>query len=177
MTGSKEGAEVGGGRLQAYDVARGLAFLGMVIVNYKILLSGLSPVGPDWLNSLTGVFTGRAAALFVVVAGAGISLMASRAKEKETGLAVFRFILCKRALFLVVLGYGWVELWPADILHFYGFYFLFAAVFVSLPGRWLWALTGSSAKPSPASKHCSSSVSVFKAACCTSDCGWRPRHR
>ncbi len=144
MTGSKEGAEVGAGRLQAYDVARGLAFLGMVVVNYKILLSGLSPVGPDWLNSLTGVFTGRAAALFVVVAGAGISLMASRAKEKEAGFAAFRLILCKRALFLVVLGYGWVELWPADILHFYGFYFLFAVVFVSLPGRWLWVLTGSS---------------------------------
>ncbi|MCH2583028.1 MAG: heparan-alpha-glucosaminide N-acetyltransferase domain-containing protein, partial [Planctomycetes bacterium] len=71
MTGSKEAAEGGAGRLQAYDVARGLAFLGMVIVNYKILLSGLSPVGPDWVNSLTGVFTGRAAALFVVVAGAG----------------------------------------------------------------------------------------------------------
>ena len=144
MTGSREGVTVSSGRLEAYDIARGLAFLGMVIVNYRILLSGLSPVGPDWLNSLTGVFTGRAAALFVVVAGAGISLMASRAKEKEAGLAAFRFILCKRALFLVVLGYGWVEIWPADILHFYGFYFLFAAAFVSLPGIWLWVFTGTS---------------------------------
>ena len=144
MTGSREGVTVSSGRLEAYDIARGLAFLGMVIVNYRILLSGLSPVGPDWLNSLTGVFTGRAAALFVVVAGAGISLMASRAKEKEAGLAAFRFILCKRALFLVVLGYGWVGIWPADILHFYGFYFLFAAAFVSLPGIWLWVFTGTS---------------------------------
>jgi len=144
VTGSREGVTVSSGRLEAYDIARGLAFLGMVIVNYRILLSGLSPVGPDWLNSLTGVFTGRAAALFVVVAGAGISLMASRAKEKEAGLAAFRFILCKRALFLVVLGYGWVEIWPADILHFYGFYFLFAAAFVSLPGIWLWVFTGTS---------------------------------
>ncbi|MEC9349446.1 MAG: DUF418 domain-containing protein [Planctomycetota bacterium] len=144
MTGSREGVTVSSGRLEAYDIARGLAFLGMVVVNYRILLSGLNPAGPDWLNSLTGVFTGRAAALFVVVAGAGISLMASRAKEKETGLSGFRFILCKRALFLVVLGYGWVEIWPADILHFYGFYFLFAAAFVSLPGRWLWVFTGAS---------------------------------
>jgi len=144
VTGSREGVTVSSGRLEAYDIARGLAFLGMVIVNYRILLSGLSPVGPDWLNSLTGVFTGRAAALFVVVAGAGISLMASRAKEKEAGLAAFRFILCKRALFLVVLGYGWVGIWPADILHFYGFYFLFAAAFVSLPGIWLWVFTGTS---------------------------------
>ena len=68
--------------------------------------------------------------------------MASRAKEKDAGLAAFRFTLCKRALFLVALGYGWVELWPGDILHFYGFYFLFAAAFVSLPGRWLWVLAG-----------------------------------
>ena len=81
MTGSREGVTVSSGRLEAYDIARGLAFLGMVVVNYRILLSGLNPAGPDWLNSLTGVFTGRAAALFVVVAGAGISLMASRAKE------------------------------------------------------------------------------------------------
>ena len=142
MTGSKEGNTVRAGRLQAYDVARGLAFLGMVIVNYKIVLAGLRPDGPDWLKSFTGIFTGRAVALFVVVAGAGISLMASRALKKETGLAAVRFILCKRALFLVALGYGWVELWPADILHFYGFYFLFAAAFISLPGRWLWALAG-----------------------------------
>ena len=144
MDRSKEGTAVSSGRLHAYDIARGLAFLGMVVVNYKILLSGLDPVGPDWLNGLTDAFTGRAAALFVVVAGAGISLMASRAKEKDAGLTAFRFILCKRALFLVALGYGWVELWPADILHFYGFYFLFAAAFVSLPGRWLWVLTGAS---------------------------------
>jgi len=114
----------------------------MVVVNYRILLSGLDPAGPDWLDGLTGAFTGRAAALFVVVAGAGISLMASRAKEKEAGLAAFRFTLCKRALFLVALGYGWVGLWPGDILHFYGFYFLFAAALVALPGRWLWVLVG-----------------------------------
>ena len=142
MDRSKEGVAVSSERLHAYDIARGLAFLGMVVVNYRILLSGLDPVGPDWLNGLTDVFTGRAAALFVVVAGAGISLMASRAKEKDAGLAAFRFTLCKRALFLVALGYGWVELWPGDILHFYGFYFLFAAAFVSLPGRWLWVLAG-----------------------------------
>ena len=142
MTGSREGNTARADRLQAYDVARGLAFLGMVIVNYKILLAGLRPDGPDWLKSFTDVFTGRAAALFVVVAGAGISLMVSRAMKKEAGLAAVRFILCKRALFLVALGYGWVELWPADILHFYGFYLLFAAAFISLPGRWLWALAG-----------------------------------
>jgi uncharacterized membrane protein YeiB len=142
LTGQKEGVAVRVDRLQAYDVARGLAFLGMVVVNYRILLSGLSPVGPSWLNGFTGVFSGRAAALFVVVAGAGISLMASRAKEKEAGLSALRFVLCKRAFFLIAVGYSWVWIWPADILHFYGFYFLFAAAFISLPGRWLWALTG-----------------------------------
>ena len=108
MTGSREGNTARADRLQAYDVARGLAFLGMVIVNYKVLLAGFRPDGPDWLKSFTDVFTGRAAALFVVVAGAGISLMVSRAMKKEAGLAAVRFILCKRALFLVALGYGWV---------------------------------------------------------------------
>mgnify|MGYP001251617430 CR=1 FL=1 len=142
MTGCKEGSTARAVRFQAYDVARGLAFLGMVIVNYKLLLAGLKPSGPGWLDSFTDVFSGRAAALFVVVAGAGISLMASRAGEKQAGLGTVRLILLKRALFLAALGYGWVELWPGDILHFYGFYFLFAAAFLSLSGRWLWALTG-----------------------------------
>ena len=40
MTGFKEGNTLRADRLQAYDVARGLAFLGMAIVNYKILLDG-----------------------------------------------------------------------------------------------------------------------------------------
>ncbi len=142
MSGCQEGSAAGAVRFQAYDVARGLAFLGMVVVNYKILLAGLSPRGPGWLNSLSEVFAGRAAALFVVVAGAGISLMASRALEKGHGLGTVRALLLKRGLFLLALGYGWVELWPGDILHFYGFYFLFAAAFLSLPGSWLWVLSG-----------------------------------
>ena len=63
MIGSREGNTARADRLQAYDVARGLAFLGMVIVNYKILLSGRNPAGPGWLDGLTSVCTGRAAAI------------------------------------------------------------------------------------------------------------------
>lgn len=55
MPGSREGNTVRADRLQAYDVARGVAFLGMVIVNYKIVPAGLRPDGPDWLmRFLTG---------------------------------------------------------------------------------------------------------------------------
>ena len=55
MHGSREGNTLRADRLQAYDVARGFAFLEMAIVNCKIVPAGLRPDGPDWLmRFLTG---------------------------------------------------------------------------------------------------------------------------
>lgn len=110
-------------RIEGLDLARALAILGMVIVNFEISMSA-SGQGPSWLGALTEALQGRAAGTFVVLAGIGASLGAARHQENR-GPA--RLALVKRALFLFVLGTAFLPVWPADILHFYGAYLLIGA--------------------------------------------------
>ena len=119
-------------RLEGYDLARALAIFGMVIVNYRIVMGGVSPE-PGFWNWLTGLLEGRAAALFVVLAGASLSLMAAGAisQNNRQKLRQVRFRLIKRALFLLVVGLAYTPIWPADILHFYAFYLLLGVFFLT----------------------------------------------
>ena len=59
-------------RLEGLDLARFLAFVGMVIVNFKIAMG--AETGDGVLNLLTIALEGRAAATFVVLAGIGLGL-------------------------------------------------------------------------------------------------------
>ncbi len=104
-------------RIIGFDVARCLAILAMVYVNFEVVLAG-GDATPAWLRSLADVFEGRAAALFVTLAGIGITLLDDRR------------ILVRRALFLLLAGYAWQLLWPGDILHFYGVYLLLGTLFL-----------------------------------------------
>jgi hypothetical protein len=61
-------------RIVGYDLARALAIMGMVVVNFKVVM-GASEAGPDWLVWLVNLLEGRAAATFVVLAGVGMSLI------------------------------------------------------------------------------------------------------
>ena len=63
-------------RLDGLDVARYLAFVGMVIVNFKIAMGASDDGGI--LGILTGALEGRAAATFVVLAGIGLGLAARK---------------------------------------------------------------------------------------------------
>ncbi len=112
-------------RQYGYDLARALAVIGMVIVNFKVVM-GAETNGPDWLAWLVGLLDGRAAATFVVLAGVGMSLACRRALvEGDSHLLKSRLTaLRKRAAFLFIFGLAYTPLWPADILHFYGFYIL-----------------------------------------------------
>lgn len=75
-------------RIIGYDVARALAVFGMVIVNFKIVM-GAEQNGPDWLVSLVGMFDGRAAATFVVLAGVGVSLTSRRGRASGEVLGAY----------------------------------------------------------------------------------------
>lgn len=123
-------------RVVGYDLARALAVFGMVLVNFKVVMSA-GHRGPGWLVQLAGLFDGRAAALFVVLAGVGIALMSKRAREDGdvTLLAANRRTLLKRAAFLFVVGLLYTPLWPADILHFYGVYLVLAALFLNASAK------------------------------------------
>ena len=112
-------------RLEALDGARFLAFCGMVLVNFRI--AAQAAPGDDWATALINALEGRAAALFVILAGIGVSL--SRIAPS---------LLLKRAAFLFVLGLINMTIFDADILHFYAVYFVVGAVFLTASERALW---------------------------------------
>lgn len=128
-------------RITGLDVARAFAIIGMVLVNFKVVMA-IEGSGPAWLQTVTAAFDGRAAATFVVLAGIGASLGSRRARvggdprQRRHAKAV----LAKRALFLFVIGWAFFPTWPADILHFYGAYLAIGAVVLFSPNRRLWAL-------------------------------------
>ena len=70
-------------RVNGLDLARFLAFAGMVIVNFKVVTgAGDSGAADGALGILVGALEGRAAATFVALAGVGLGLAALR---KSTG--------------------------------------------------------------------------------------------
>ena len=117
-------------RLTGLDIARFIAFTGMVLVNFRIAaqVNGTN----DWAAQTTHLLEGRAAALFVVLAGVGITLANAPAA-----------LMAKRALFLFAIGLLNQTIFEADILHYYGVYFLCAIPMIRLSPRGL--LTASAA--------------------------------
>ncbi|MGJ8662417.1 MAG: DUF418 domain-containing protein [Marinicella sp.] len=116
-------------RLEGLDLARYLALIGMVIVNFDVVMA--SPK----LNSSAGLASllqGRAAALFVVLAGIGFGLAANNKPWFDT----FR-ITIKRVVFLLAAGMINASIFQADIIHYYAFYFLFAVFILPLSNRFL----------------------------------------
>jgi len=110
-------------RIIGIDIARALAVIGMIIVNFKVVLgeNGLS-----WVKSFASAFEGKAAATFVVLAGVGLALMTNSALRNNDSqkLKTAKIKISKRASFLFIVGLSYTVIWPADILHFYGIYML-----------------------------------------------------
>lgn len=119
-------------RLEGLDLARYVAFVGMVIVNFKIAMGAEYDTG--LLNTLTVALEGRAAATFVVLAGIGLGLAGARGLDQTISVTI------KRALFLLVIGLLNMTIFDADILHYYAFYFLFGVMLLPLRSRTLFAV-------------------------------------
>ncbi|MGB0431438.1 MAG: DUF418 domain-containing protein [Bacteroidia bacterium] len=117
-------------RIIGFDLARGLAIIGMIIVNFKVVMSIESN---NAYYTIMNLFTGKAAALFVILAGAGLSLMYQLALKKETteALRKLKVDVLKRSLFLFVIGLSYYPIWPADILHYYGVYLSVATLMLA----------------------------------------------
>ncbi|HEX8614581.1 MAG TPA: DUF418 domain-containing protein [Telluria sp.] len=122
-------------RIVGFDLARALAVIGMVIVNFKVVMHAGGPDAPDapWWLAIFDALDGRASALFVVLAGIGLSLLSKRARESgdAAALRADRIGIVKRAAFLFVAGLLYVHIWPADILHYYGAYMIIGAAALS----------------------------------------------
>lgn len=112
-------------RITGIDTARFLAYCGMVLVNFRLAAEVTGT--DDWPSRITDALEGRAAALFVVLAGVGLTL--GRAGKGDT---------LRRALLLMVLGLCNLTIFDADILHFYALYFVAALPFLSAPPKTLW---------------------------------------
>lgn len=123
-------------RVAGYDVARAIAVLGMVLVDFRheMLVYDRGWEGLLWLFD---ALEGKAAALFVLLAGAGLSLR-TRADDDDTPL-VLRPLL-ERAALLVGLGLVLAHLWKYDILHFHGVYLLLAIPLIRARTVSLWLL-------------------------------------
>lgn len=123
-------------RIEGYDVARALAIFGMIIVNFTTVM-GSGEAGEDWLVFLVGLFEGRAVALFIMLAGVGLSLLSRRAYQLEESRARQQAIrrILKRALFLFVFGLMLLPIWSGDILHSYGVYMLIGAMLIFASDR------------------------------------------
>ena len=129
-------------RIPGYDLARSLAIFGMVIVNYSSFMGGWG-VGPGWLVWLVELLPGRAAAIFVVLAGVGMSLMARQGRDSDNRLEkqMIAKSLLKRASFLFIVGLAhYYLLWSADILHYYGVYLAVGAFLLFKPAKMLWSI-------------------------------------
>lgn len=128
-------------RILGYDLARAFAILGMIIVNFKVVMHAQAvKEGHDpWWISIFAHLDGRASALFVILAGVGISLMtnAARLAGDATALRQQRISLLKRAAFLFGFGLLYIWIWPADILHYYGVYIALAAALLTVSARLL----------------------------------------
>lgn len=114
-------------RIIGFDLARAIAIFGMVIVNFKIAMN--AETGSSLLMLFTKLLEGRASALFVILAGVGVTCLTNKARKSTNRSLVLksRISLLKRGLLLITVGLIYTPIWEADILHFYGFYFLIAA--------------------------------------------------
>jgi uncharacterized protein len=104
-------------RIPGYDLARALAVLGMVVVNYTSMLE-ISRFSPAWLEPAVDFIYGRAAVVFVMLAGVSVSLMAIR-RSLPYDLRMLRNRLFRRSLLLLLAGLALWPWWAADILHFH----------------------------------------------------------
>ncbi len=116
-------------RIIGIDVARAFAIIGMILVNFKMIFG---QQGSSWLINFTSLFEGKAAALFVILAGVGIAFMTNTAVKNndKVKLRQARIKIYKRALLLFIIGLSYIVIWPADILHFYGIYMLLTILFL-----------------------------------------------
>lgn len=138
------------GRVVGLDVARALALVGMMATH---ILPDLDLDGVTLSHQLA---SGRASALFAVLAGVSIALMSGRTvPQRGRELAATSAGLAVRALLIAVIGLllGEVESGIAVILAYYGVLFLLAIPFLGLRAPALAALAAIWVVAAPVVSH------------------------
>ena len=136
-------------RIQTIDVIRGVALLGILMMNmpgFGIHWSIFSTIGrgprdtADFctLAAIEIFFSGTMRGLFSMLFGAGMVLFMLNKKETPGGVTVAEYYY-RRLLWLVLFGVinAYVFLWPGDILYFYGLCGMLLFPFRNLRPKWL----------------------------------------
>ncbi|WP_258805464.1 heparan-alpha-glucosaminide N-acetyltransferase domain-containing protein [Pseudarthrobacter sp. NS4] len=129
-------------RLNGIDAARGLALLGMMATHLLPTFESNADLTPTWIG-LT--FSGRAAALFAVLAGVGLALSTGKHKPLDgTGLSAAQRGVAMRALVIAAAGLtlGGLEVNLAIILVHYAVLFLCVLPFLGMGLKRLCAWAG-----------------------------------
>lgn len=120
------------GRLHGIDAARGLALLGMMATHLLPTFESNADLTPTWIG-LT--FSGRAAALFAVLAGVGLALSTGKHNPLDgSDLSAARRGVALRALVIAAVGLtlGGLEVSVAIILVHYAVLFLCVLPFLGM---------------------------------------------
>jgi uncharacterized protein len=120
-------------RILGYDLARSLAMLGMIVFHFALVMAH-DATRPRWLAFFVGLLDGRAATLFVVLAGVGLTLR-SRGVRDESSASAVRRTLIWRGIFLLAFGFLNLLIWQGDILRVYGVSLILAAWFIEASNR------------------------------------------
>ena len=135
-------------RIGALDVLRGVALLGILLMNIAgfglVFMAYSDPTvqgGAEGLNLLVWkinnlFFEGTMRALFSMLFGVGMVLMTSRMINRGGGLEVAD-IYYRRTIWLLIFGviHAYLILWPGEILFSYGLYGLFLFPFRNAPAK------------------------------------------
>lgn len=148
-SGDGLGPVVGQERKGALDTLRGVALLGILLMNIAAMGLPFAYFNPTIYGGAEGVdlavwimnnlfFEGTMRGLFSLMFGAGIILLTSRAEARGGGLEVAD-IYYRRNLWLIAFGiiHGWLLLWFGEILYAYGIAALFLFAFRNLTPRTL----------------------------------------
>ncbi|WP_313266910.1 DUF418 domain-containing protein [Sphingobacterium sp.] len=122
-------------RFIGFDILRAYAIFGMYIVNFNLVFG--DPQHTSWLGQFLNLFSGNSSTIFVILAGMGLTLTSEKSiYTSQQEQFKQRTIIQKKAGFLFVLGLLLSTWWPADILHFYGFYMFIASFFLFLDKKY-----------------------------------------
>ena len=140
-------------RIIELDVVRAIALIGVCVMNYHGYLIREGAKYPPtngverFFDPWTGPLSTRFAAVFVTIAGMGISLLTTRSRSARdsAGISADRWKLVRRGVLLYAFGYFLDWVWPGTILFFYGGFFMVGALLFTLRTRWLVAIGTSAA--------------------------------
>ncbi|MEJ2156762.1 MAG: heparan-alpha-glucosaminide N-acetyltransferase domain-containing protein [Desulfobacteraceae bacterium] len=89
-------------RIEGFDLARALAIMGMVLVNFAAMME-IDVYPTRWLGPAVDFIYGRAATVFVMLAGVSLSLMADQWTDRNGSLGLNRYLM-RRCVLLLITG-------------------------------------------------------------------------